>query len=230
MNANSIRLITFDCYGTLIDWETGMLRSLRPLFSNAGHRTSDPQLLELYGEVEAEVESGPYLEYREVLAQTVEEMGRRLKRQVSREQGQRFAQSLTEWEPFPDTVAALQRLARRFKLGIISNVDDDLFAATQKKLETHFELIVTAQQVESYKPSLKNFQEALRRSGLKTEEVLHAGQSVYHDIVPASFLGIGNVWVNRPSLRPGAGAAKPAQAQPTAEVKGLAELADLLGC
>lgn len=230
MNVNSIRLITFDCYGTLIDWETGMLRSLRPLFSNGGPRTSDLQLLELYGEVEAEMESGAYLEYREVLARMVEEMGRRLNRQVSPEQGQQFAQSLTEWEPFPDTVPALQRLARRFKLGIISNVDDDLFAATRKKLETPFELIVTAQQVKSYKPSLKNFQEALRRSGLKTEEVLHAAQSVYHDIVPASFLGMASVWVNRPSLRPGAGAAKPAQAQPTAEVKSLAELADLLGC
>ncbi|HEX7284902.1 MAG TPA: haloacid dehalogenase type II [Candidatus Angelobacter sp.] len=230
MNANSIRLVTFDCYGTLIDWETGMLRSLRPLFSNHGHRASDLQLLELYGEVEAEVESGAYIEYRQVLGRTVQEMGRRLNRQVSREQGQQFAQSLTEWEPFPDTVPALNRLARRFKLGIISNVDDDLFAATQKKLQTPFELIVTAQQVKSYKPSLRNFQEALRRCGLKTEEVLHAGQSVYHDIVPASFLGIANVWVNRPSLRPGSGAAKPAQAQPSAEVKNLAELADLLGC
>jgi 2-haloacid dehalogenase len=230
MNANSIRLVTFDCYGTLIDWETGMLKSLRPLFSHDGHPNSDLQLLELYGEVEAEVESGAYLEYREVLSRTVQEMGRRLNRLVSREQGQQFAQSLTEWEPFADTVAALERLAQRFKLGIISNVDDDLFAATQKKLQAPFALIVTAQQVKSYKPSLKNFQEALRRSGLKTEEVLHAGQSVYHDIVPASFLGIANVWVNRPSLRPGAGAAKAAQAQPTAEVKSLAELADLLDC
>lgn len=230
MNVNSIRLITFDCYGTLIDWETGMLGSLRPLFSDGGRPIGDLQLLELYGEVEAEVESGPYLTYREVLSRTVREMGRRLKKPVSLEQGQQFAQSLTQWEPFADTVGSLKRLAGRFKLGIISNVDDDLFAATQQKLQAPFELIVTAQQVRSYKPSLKNFQEALRRSSLKTDEVLHAGQSVYHDIVPASFLGIANVWVNRPSLRPGVGAVRAASAQPTAEVKSLGELAEMLGC
>jgi 2-haloacid dehalogenase len=228
MNVNSIRLITFDCYGTLIDWETGMLRSLRPLFADGAGADVDLHLLELYGEVEAEVEAGDYLVYREVLARTVQEMGRRLNKQVSAKQAREFAQSLTEWEPFPDTVASLNRLARRFKLGIISNVDDDLFAVTRKKLQAPLELIVTAQQVESYKPSLRNFQEALRRSGLKAGELLHAGQSVYHDIVPASFLGIASVWVNRPSLRPGAGAAKAASAQPTAEVRGLAELADLL--
>ena len=125
-------------------------------------------------------------------------------------------------------MTALRALARRFQLGIISNVDDDLFAATQKTLQATFALIVTAQQVRSYKPSLKNFQEALRRSGLKKEEVLHAGQSVYHDVVPASFLGIANVWVNRPSVRPGAGAVKPAVAQPTVEVRDLAGLAELL--
>ncbi len=107
-------------------------------------------------------------------------------------------------------------------------MDDDLFAATQKKLQAPFALIVTAQQVKSYKPSLKNFQEALRRSGLRNEEVLHAGQSVYHDIVPASFLGIMNVWVNRPSLRPGAGAVKSARAEPTFEVSSMEGLADLL--
>ncbi|HET7873805.1 MAG TPA: HAD-IA family hydrolase [Terriglobales bacterium] len=228
MNVDSIRLITFDCYGTLIDWETGMLRSLRPLFADAVRPINDLELLELYGDVEAEIEAGEYLAYRQVLARTVEEMGRRIGKPVSPDQAREFAQSLTEWEPFPDTVAALNRLAQRFKLGIISNVDDDLFAATHKKLRAPFELIVTAQQVESYKPSLKNFQEAMRRCGLKPEALLHAGQSVYHDIVPASFLGIANVWVNRPSLRPGAGAAKPAVAQPTLEVGSMAELATAL--
>ena len=228
MSFESIRLITFDCYGTLIDWETGMLRSLRMLFSGGGRQVSDLELLEQYGEVEAELESGEYLPYRNVLSEAVQKIGRRLGVQVSEQQGKEFAQSLTDWEPFPDTVAALQALSRRFQLGIISNVDDDLFAATQKKVQAPFALVVTAQQVRSYKPSLKNFQEALRRSGMKNEEVMHAGQSVYHDIVPASFLGITSVWVNRPSVRPGAGATRPAVAQPTVEVRDLAALADLL--
>jgi len=228
MGFESIQLITFDCYGTLIDWETGMLTAMRPLFSQNGRSVADAQLLEHYGEVEVALEAGPYLPYRQVLSQAVQEMGRRLGTKISADDGRRFAESLTQWQPFPDTVAALQRLAQRFRLGIISNVDDDLFSATQKKLQVPFDPVVTAQQVESYKPSLKNFHEALRRSGLQQNEVLHAGQSVYHDIIPANSLGIKNVWVNRPSRRPGAGATKPAVAQPTAEVSSLAELAQLL--
>jgi 2-haloacid dehalogenase len=228
MDLSSIRLITFDCYGTLIDWETGMLAELRPLFSREGRAVEDGELLRLYGEVEAELEAGAYLPYREILSRTVQEMGRRCHLAISPEDGARFAESLTRWQPFADTVAGLQALARQFGLGIISNVDDDLFAVTRKKLGVNFDVIVTAQQVESYKPSHQNFREALRRSGLKKEEILHAGQSVYHDIIPTNQLGIENVWVNRPSIRPGAGAAKPAAGQPTAEVKSLAELVKLL--
>ncbi len=200
MDFESVRLITFDCYGTLIDWETGMLAALRPLFSRNGHRIFDDRLLEEYGEVEAELEAGAYLPYRHVLSRTVEEMGRRWGMDISADDGRRFAESLTRWEPFPD----------------------------KKKLPVAFDVIVTAQQVQSYKPSLKNFEEAVRRSGLKKEEILHAGQSVYHDIVPADFLGIKNIWVNRPSIRPGSGAAKPAVAQPSAEVRSLAELVELV--
>jgi 2-haloacid dehalogenase len=228
MDFSSIRLITFDCYGTLIDWETGMLAALRPLFSREGRTISDPELLEHYGEIEAELESGPYLPYRQVLAQAAQEMGRRLDARISEDDGKRFAESLTSWEPFPDTVAGLQALARRFRLGIISNIDDDLFAVTRKKLGVEFALVVTAQQVQSYKPSLRNFQEAMERSRLKKQEIFHAAQSLYHDVVPANLLGIRNAWVNRPSVRPGSGAAKPAVAKPTFEVSSVAELAKLL--
>jgi 2-haloacid dehalogenase len=224
MDVTGIRLITFDCYGTLIDWETGMLTTLRQLFSRTIAAAGEARLLELYGEAEAEIEAGPYQRYRNVLSQTVQLMGSRLGVQVTPGEGEQFANSLTNWEPFPDTDAALQALGSRFKLGIISNVDDDLFAATQKKLSVKFDLVVTAQQVQSYKPSLRNFQEAMQRSGLAKEQLLHAGQSVYHDIAPTNLLGIANVWVNRPSLRPGAGAAKPASAQPDLEVHSLAEL------
>jgi 2-haloacid dehalogenase len=229
MDFASIRLITFDCYGTLIDWETGMLAAMRPLFSRNGRQISDAQLLEQYGEVELQLESGPYLPYREVLSRAVQQVGSRLGVTITAEEGRGFAESLMRWEPFPDTVASLQALAKRFHLGIISNVDDDLFAVTRKKLLAPFEIVVTAQQVESYKPSLKNFHEALRRSGLEKDKILHAGQSVLHDIIPANSLDIRNVWVNRPSIRPGAGATRPAVAQPTAEVSSLAELVKLMG-
>ena len=229
MSFESIRLITFDCYGTLIDWENGMLAALRPLLSRDGRNVPDLQILELYGEIEAGLESGTYLPYREVLAQAARELGRRVGAEVSAEEGSAFAESLTRWEPFNDTVPALQSLAKRFRLGIISNVDDDLFAATRKKLAAvEFEFAVTAQQMQSYKPSYRNFDEAIRRSGLSKDQVLHAGQSLYHDIAPANALGIQNVWVNRPSIRPGSGAARPGTATPNYEVRTLAELAVLL--
>jgi 2-haloacid dehalogenase len=229
MHFESIRLITFDCYGTLIDWEHGMLAALRPLFSRDGDSVSDLQILGLYGEIEADLESGPYLPYRQILSQAAQEIGRRLGIAVSADQGSGFAESLTRWKPFIDTVPALQLLAKRFRLGIISNVDDDLFAETRKKLTPiEFDFVITAQQMQSYKPAHGNFEEAIRRSGLKKEQVLHAGQSLYHDIAPANALGIRNVWVNRPSIRPGSGAAKPGTAKPNYEVHTLAELSVLL--
>jgi 2-haloacid dehalogenase len=228
MPFESIRLITFDCYGTLIDWENGMLAALRPVLSRGRH-VSDSQILELYGEIEAELEAGPYLPYRQVLAQAAREIGRRLGTEISAEEGGAFAESLTRWKPFIDTVPALQALARRFRLGIISNVDDDLFAETRKKLApVEFDFVVTAQQMRSYKPAHRNFEEAIRRSGLSKDQILHAGQSLYHDIAPANALGIQNVWVNRPSIRPGSGAARPGTATPNYEVRTVGELSALL--
>ena len=228
MSFESIRLITFDCYGTLIDWENGMLAALRPLVSKGGQSISDLQILELYGEIEAELESGPYLSYRQLLAQAAREIGSRLGKEISSEDGSAFAESLIGWKPFLDTVPALHSLAKGFRLGIISNVDDDLFAETRKQLAgIEFEFVITAQQMRSYKPSHKNFEEAIRRSGLSKDYLLHAGQSLYHDIAPANALGIQNVWVNRPSIRPGSGAARPGTAIPTHEVHTLAELSAL---
>jgi 2-haloacid dehalogenase len=229
MAFESIRLITFDCYGTLIDWENGMLAALRPMFSRDGHRVPDVQLLELYGEIEAELEGGPYLPYRQVLAQVAQEIGHRTGINISAEEGRAFADSLTSWRPFTDTVAALQSLAKRFRLGIISNVDDDLFAETRKKFApVEFDFVVTAEQCQSYKPTLKNFEEAIRRSGLSKNQIMHVGQSIYHDIEPANTLGIINAWVNRPSIRQGAGPVKLGTGKPTHEVHSLAELAALV--
>jgi len=227
MDFKQVRLITFDCYGTLIDWESGMLGSLRPLFAGV----SDDQLLKLYSEIEPEIQSASYLPYRTILAQVVEQIGQRLGRKVSPAEGEAFAESLKQWQPFPDTVAALHALAKRYKLGIISNIDDDLFAATNKLLDTSFDLIVTAQQVRSYKPSLGNFYEAIKRAGnagIRKEEILHAAESRHHDIAPASALGLKNVWVNRRFGKEGGGATRASEATPGLEVHNVAELADLL--
>ena|ERR1700694_3069724 len=227
MDISSIQIITFDCYGTLIDWETGMLAALRLLFSGHAH-VSDEQFLAMYGEIEAQLEAGPYLTYRTVLSQTAQEMGRRLGASVSAEDCQQFAESLKKWAPFSDTVESLQALARHYQLGIISNTDDDLFAASHQLLKAPLAMIVTAQQVKSYKPSLKNFQEAMKRAGVPKENILHAGQSLYHDIAPANTLGLKNVWVNRRFGKQGPGATVAGDARPMLEVRSLAELARTL--
>lgn len=230
MDFSSIRLITFDCYGTLIDWETGILNSLRTLL-RAPAEWDDDKLLNLYAEVEAQIESGPYMVYRAILGRTAEEIGRRLGKPIQPGDAQRFAETLRVWKPFPDTVAALRTLAQHYKLGVISNVDDDLFTDTQRLLKTSFEFVVTAQQVRSYKPSPKNFQEALARAeqaGIKKEEILHAAESLYHDIGPANALGLTTAWVHRRFDKAGFGATKPGTAMPALRVRSVAELAEKL--
>ena len=228
MDFSAIRLITFDCYGTLIDWETGILRSLRGLIPGL-REVPDDQLLEMYGEIEEKIESGPYASYRIVLSRAVEQLAHRFHKTIQPGDAQRFGDSLKAWQPFPDTVAGLKKLATRYKLGIISNIDDDLFAASHKLLQAPFELIVTAQQVRSYKPSTNNFGEMIKRAdqaGIKAEQILHAAQSLYHDIEPTNSIGRKNCWVNRRYGKLGAGATKPSTAKPMFEVKSIGELAE----
>jgi 2-haloacid dehalogenase len=188
----------------------------------------DPEhLLALFGELESAAEAGPYRTYREVLILVARELGARLGVAVAERDAARFADSVGDWPPFPDTTAALTALGRRFKLAIISNVDDDLFARTNARLGVRFDWIITAQQVKSYKPSPNNFHQALARIGVPKEQVLHVAQSLFHDHVPAQALGIQTVWVNRRGDRPGSGATPPADVVPDLEVPDLATLARL---
>lgn len=218
-------MLTFDCYGTLIDWESGILGALHPILAVHGKQIEDPRLLELYGELEAEGEAGPYRPYREVLAQVVHGLGRRLGFTPSLEEEASLARSLKNWKPWPDTVAALRQLEKRFKLAILSNIDDDLFAPTARKLKVHFADVITAQQARCYKPCLDLFRLALQRLGASPDQVFHVAQSVYHDAIPAKQLGIFTVWVNRPSARPGVGAVKASREKPDWEIPDLATLA-----
>jgi 2-haloacid dehalogenase len=221
--------LTFDCYGTLIDWESGILRALRPIV--AAHRQqvpSDDDLLGLYAAIEREVESGPYRTYREVLQQVVRNVGARLSFTPTSIEALLLAESVKDWLPFPDTVDALRRLASRYRLVILSNVDDDLFAATARRLQTKFADVITAQQARSYKPSLNNFRLAFQRIGVPAAQVLHVAESLYHDIAPARQLGLANVWVNRRAGRK-ASASGTAAVTPDLEVPDLKTLADLMG-
>ncbi len=229
MDFSGFTTVSFDCYGTLIDWEAGILPTLRGVLAGHGRSLSDAALLELYGEFEAQAESGPYQSYRSVLESVVQRFGERFDFPPSPAELRSLHESIPEWPPFPDTVAALQELQKRYRLAVISNIDDDLFAATRKHLGVDFDFIVTAQQARSYKPSLNNFRLALRTMEVSPDRLLHAAQSLYHDVIPAQSLGIASVWVNRRSARPGVGAVRAAAAQPSLEVPDLATLAALAG-
>lgn len=227
MDFSRFTTISFDCYGTLIDWEAGMLPVLRALLARHNCSLADPAILELYGEFEAAAESGPYRTYREVLESVVRAFGERLGFQPSPSEMLSLPESVPSWPPFSDTVAALQGLKKRYRLAVISNIDDDLFAQTRKMLGVEFDAVVTAEHARSYKPSIRNFELALQMLGIPREKLLHAAQSIYHDVVPARSLGIATVWVNRKSARPGIGAVRAAEGRPDFEVPDLATLAKL---
>jgi 2-haloacid dehalogenase len=223
------RVLTFDCYGTLIDWETGILSTLRPILADHGVTADPERLLALHAELESAAERGPYMTYRQLLMTVLRGVGDRLGFTPSATEQSRFADSVGDWPPFADTQPALKALERRFRLAIISNTDDDLFARTNQQLDVAFDWIVTAQQVKSYKPSLDNFRQALAHIGLPTEQVLHVAQSLFHDHVPAKQVGLETVWVNRRHGKAGSGATPMADARPDLEVPDLATLVTLSG-
>ena len=217
-------ILTFDCYGTLIDWEAGLLPALHRILSAHSKDLDDATVLKLYGDFEQRSEQAAYQPYREVLASVVRQFGKELGFTPTPEEIRSLADSLPAWTPWPDTVAALTQLKTRYRLAILSNVDDDLFAGTRPQLGVDFDEVITAQQARAYKPSLKMFELALSRINAPAHRVLHVGQSIYHDVIPAQTLGLATVWVNRPSARPGVGAVKSAEAKPDVTVASLAEL------
>ena len=221
-------VLTFDCYGTLIDWETGILNALQPILRSYGVELDDERSLETYAEFEAAAERGPYLTYREVLAMCLRNFGERFGFTPGEDELASFSGSVADWPAFPDSADALVALQRCFKLVVITNMDDDLFALSQQRLGVTFDAIITAQQARSYKPSLNNFHVALERIGLPKERILHVAQSLFHDHIPAKQLGFDTVWVNRRHDRPGFGATPPATAQPDMEYPDMRSVAQAL--
>lgn len=227
LDFDRFQYFTFDCYGTLIDWESGILAALRPVLAAHGVETTDDTILHLYADFEAQEEQQPYRSYRLVLQDVVRAFGDCLEFLPSREETMVLAESVKHWRPFPDTVAALKQLATRYKLAVLSNVDDDLFADTALQLPISFAAVVTAQQTRSYKPALHHFHLALARLGASQDQVLHVAQSMYHDLEPAKHLGLATVWVNRRKGKTGFGATLPGQAEPDLEVPDLQTLIGL---
>jgi 2-haloacid dehalogenase len=228
LDFNNYKVLTFDCYGTLIDWEKGILEALKPLLLNYNIRLDDNQILELYAKFESAIEKRKFIEYKEVLRKIIEKFSDKFGFSPSSVERNCLVDSLKNWKPFPDTVNALERLKKKYKLAIISNVDDDLFAFSEHQLEVKFDYIITAEQVKSYKPSLNNFKFAIAKIGVAKEAVLHIAQSIYHDIIPAKTLGLSTIWVNRRKGKSGMGATLSANEEPDLEVPDLRTLVEIM--
>jgi 2-haloacid dehalogenase len=190
-----VKTITFDCYGTLIDWRKGLGSTFTELFGPAVDDRID-ELFRTYVPTEAAVEAGPYQSYRQVLSVVAQQVAEQLGFELPPKRAGLLAERLPDWVPFPDTNDALVRLKRRCRLGILSNIDRDLFAGTARYFDTTFDLIVTAEDVRAYKPAQAHF-ERLLNAHSPPDSVLHVAQSLFHDGISAHELGIPFVWINR---------------------------------
>jgi 2-haloacid dehalogenase len=207
-------ILTFDCYGTLIDWETGIARALRAALGDDASSADDERLLELYARHEAALEAGPYLPYRAVLAGAARAVATDLDAKPSDAAVRAFSESVGDWPAFPDSVDALARLKERFRLGVITNCDTDLFARSNKQLGVAFDWAITAEQLGGYKPNPRNFELALEQIGGDRSRHLHVAQSLFHDHVPAKTFGLRTAWIDRRHDQAGFGATPPAEATP----------------
>jgi 2-haloacid dehalogenase len=220
-----VEALTFDCYGTLIDWEAGLSAAFRPVLAAHGIDADAEDVLARYAHHEAAAEGGPYRTYAEVLAAGLRGVGEELGFEPGDDEVQAFSRSVEDWPAFPDSTEALGRLQRRFRLAVLTNCDDDLFAASNRRLGVDFDWVVTAQQVGAYKPDERNFRALLERIGLPKERIVHVAQSLFHDHVPAKRLGFASIWIDRRHDRPGSGATPPAEATPDATYPDMASFA-----
>jgi len=218
--ARSYDIVTFDCYGTLIDWVSGIRDAFAHAAAEDGVSISGDDVIRLYGEIEPIVERD-YRPYQDVLTETAARVAHALGWPIAYERATFLVNSLPSWRPFADTNPALERLRDAgIKLGLLSNIDDDLLAATRRHFTVDFELVITAQRLRSYKPGHAHFLAARQRIG--DARWLHAAQSDFHDIVPTNVLGIPNAWINRRHEQPLPGG------KPGMELADLTGLADAI--
>lgn len=229
MRLSQFKALSFDCYGTLIDWEAGLTRTLEPLRSQVG--VSRDELLEAFGQAELEVEEAhPGMLYSDLLAFVHTRLAVRFELPADEEAARTFGQSVGDWPAFDDTREALRHLKRHFRLIILSNVDRASFARSNEKLGVEFDRIFTAEEIGSYKPDLRNFDymlERLKDDDIGEGDLLHVAQSLFHDHVPANKLGIASAWIDRRHDMPGGGATKMPDPMPRFDFRftSLAELA-----
>jgi 2-haloacid dehalogenase len=218
-----IEWVTFDVYGTLIDWEGGAYEAFRAEAERDGFTIDRDQLIPLFHSIQNEIQAGSYELYAEVLRRTSVRISKELGWPLEPSRSGFLPDSVARWPPFRETNAQLDRFAKKFNIGLISNTDDKLLGLTRRHFRTDFDLVVTAQQVRSYKPDPAHFTECERRIGGKRGWV-HVAESYYHDVEPCLKKRIPVVWVNRSRQK-----LEPGQKAPTAEVHNLREAAKLLG-
>jgi 2-haloacid dehalogenase len=219
----NVTFVTFDVYGTLIDWETGIYEAFAKEAARDDFEIDRTQLIGLFHEISQEIEGGSYELYAEVLRRTAIEIAKRLEWPLEPSRSGFLPDSVQRWKPFKETNTQLAKLAKKYKLGLLSNIDDKLLGQTRRHIPTDFDLVVTAQQVRSYKPEPAHFTECARRVGGKRGWV-HVAASHHHDVVPCVKARVPVVWVNRSKQT-----RESSQKKPTAEVANLKEAAKLLG-
>ena len=222
--------MTFDCYGTLVDWEAGLLTALRPFASRITPPVpSDQLLLECYARHEAALERGPFIAYKLVMRGCLAGMASELGFRVLPGEDDTLSRSIKDWPAFDDTAEAMRRLKSKYRLCVCSNIDRDLFEGSRSKVGAALDALVTAEDVESYKPARAHLERAPEMLGVPRERIVHVAQSLYHDIVPAREMGYATVWVNRQQGRWGATPAVAEGARADMEVQSMAALADAAG-
>lgn len=225
LRADDYDILTFDCYGTLVDWETAIIQYLQPVLISHDVHVFDGTILEFYSEWEP-LEQGKGGAYRDVLGRVMSRYGARLGFTPTEDEAEGFVDAIATSDPFSDTADALTKLAKHFKLAIISNTDKDLIKKTLRAIPTEFSAVLTAQELGAYKPNLDMMRRAFDEIRQQGKRILHVAQSRYHDIAPASELGLNTVWINRSSEH--ASAVQGVDAKPVWEFQTLADFAEAL--
>lgn len=224
LDFDSFDVISFDCYGTLIDWESGILNSIGPLLRLHGIAASEEEILSVYSRLERASQSKAFSPYDDILREMVRGFAECYEFNLPAGQENRLVDSLPNWVPFPETVRVLESLAGRYRLAIFSNISESLIAESVKQLGVEFDCIITADQTRTYKPNHHHFHLGLEKLEIPKERLLHVAESLYHDIQPTQELGIANVWVNRAKGRMAASGKATGKLTPDLEVGTLEEL------
>jgi 2-haloacid dehalogenase len=232
MQLTDFKVLSFDCYGTLIDWETGIAEALRPLLTRSGKTLSRDEVLEAFARHEAAQQAEtPAMVYSEILSVVHARIGRDWGVEPNAQESEAFGRSVPHWPEFADSPAALQYLKQHYKLVILSNVDRENFKATNARLRIEFDYVFTAQDIGSYKPNPRNFEyliEKLNHAGYQKHEILHTAESLYHDHLPANKAGLASAWIYRRHAQGGFGATHPPDGMPKYDFrfKSLGEMAE----